>query len=205
MSLTTNRFPFAGGALKHLILLSWSSIVGCLICFTNALADGTRQPLPSLPDARPPLKPAAFIELPLKAVTPVGWLQRQLQIQADGLTGHLDEFWPDVGPQSGGLGGPGESWERKPYFLDGLLPLAHLLNDKNLLKKANDRIEWAFRSQQANGQFGPVSKVDWWPSSSCPMARPGLALPPFLWPNQTARSSRLSSCLKSASDFAIVI
>ena len=112
---------------------------------------------------RSPLKPSAFIALPLKAIAPEGWLKRQLRIQADGLTGHLDEFWPDVGPQCGWLGGPGESWERGPYYLDGLLPLAHLLGDEKLLKKANERIEWAIQSQQPNGQFGPPTNDDWWP------------------------------------------
>ena len=163
MSETTNPFPPTGRTSKHLVLLRWFCVVVCLIGSATAFADGTGQPPDSLPGARPPLKPSAFIELPLTAVTPEGWLKRQLRVQADGLTGHLDEFWPDVGPQSGWLGGPGESWERGPYYLDGLLPLAHLLNDEKLLKKANDRIEWAIRSQQANGQFGPVSNVDWWP------------------------------------------
>jgi hypothetical protein len=130
---------------------------------TSLNADDSVKIIPALPAMRAPLKPSAFEELPLGAVLPEGWLKRQLRIQADGLTGHLDEFWPDVGPQSGWLGGKGEDWERGPYFLDGLLPLAHLLNDEKLLKKANDRIEWAIRSQKPNGQFGPLSKDDWWP------------------------------------------
>ena len=59
-------------------------------------------------------------------VMPKGWLLEQLRLQAQGLSGHLDEFWPDLGPQSAWLGGSGEGWERGPYFLDGLVPLAYL-------------------------------------------------------------------------------
>jgi hypothetical protein len=125
-------------------------------------ADEPGKPLESLPGARSPLKQSAFVALPLKAVMPEGWLKTQLRIQADGLTGHLDEFWPDVGPDCGWLGGKGESWERSPYYLDGLLPLAHLLRDEKLLKKANDRIDWAIKSQRDDGQFGPAANDDWW-------------------------------------------
>ena len=45
-----------------------------------------------------------------------------------GLTGHLDEFWPDVA-RSQWIGGNAEGWERGPYWLDGLIPLAVLLDD----------------------------------------------------------------------------
>ena len=110
-----------------------------------------------------PLVPNAFYPLPLGSVLPQGWLQRQLQIQADGLSGHLDETWDDVGPKSGWLGGPGESWERGPYYLDGLLPLAYLLNDAALKKKAQRYIDWTLSSQDASGMFGPKSNNDWWP------------------------------------------
>lgn len=116
-----------------------------------------------LPPDRAPLQPAAFRALPLGAVRPGGWLLNQLRVQADGLTGHLDEFWPDVGLQSGWLGGPGEAWERGPYYVDGLVPLAYLLEDPRLLAKANTWISWVLHSGQPNGRFGPGRNLDWWP------------------------------------------
>ena len=105
----------------------------------------------------------ALQPLHLGEVLPRGWLRRQLQIQADGMGGHLDEFWPDVGANSGWLGGTGESWERGPYFVDGLYPLSVLLGDRTLNAKALRFIEWTLTSQQANGMFGPSGNADWWP------------------------------------------
>ena len=75
---------------------------------------------------RPPLPATSMYLLPLTSIRPRGWLQRQLPIQADGLSGHLDELWSAVGPNSAWLGATGEAWERGPYFLDGLVPLAYL-------------------------------------------------------------------------------
>ena len=75
----------------------------------------------------------------------------------------MDETWPDVGPASGWLGGAGESWERGPYFLDGLIPLAYLLDDQRLKAKAQKFVEWTIKSQTEGGMFGPASNDDWWP------------------------------------------
>ena len=113
---------------------------------------------------RSPLAPGHFDPLPLGSVRPRGWLARQLRIQADGLSGHLDEFWPDVGPNSGWLGGTGESWERGPYFLDGLVPLAYLLKDQRLIGKARRWVDWAMTHQRPDGSFGPEKNQDWWPN-----------------------------------------
>ncbi|GMK45288.1 hypothetical protein PghCCS26_24160 [Paenibacillus glycanilyticus] len=109
-----------------------------------------------------PLKAVPFEELPLGAIRPAGWLKDQLEIQAEGMTGHLDEFWSHVGPSSGWLGGTGESWERGPYYLDGLLPLAYLLEDERLIDKVKPWIDWTLESAREDGQFGPASNDDWW-------------------------------------------
>jgi uncharacterized protein len=112
---------------------------------------------------RAPLMPGAFTLLPLGSIRPTGWLRAQLEIQANGLSGHLDETWPDVGPNSGWLGGAGESWERGPYYIDGLVPLAYLLDDSRLKAKAQRYIEWTLTHQAENGMIGPASNNDWWP------------------------------------------
>lgn len=109
------------------------------------------------------LAPPVFAHLPLGAVRPAGWLRDQLQIQSDGLSGHLGEVWPDCGPRSAWRGGDGEAWERGPYYLDGLVPLAHLLRDPRLVGIAEPFIEWILGSARADGFFGPAANDDWWP------------------------------------------
>ncbi len=109
------------------------------------------------------LAQTAFKPLQLGQIRPAGWLLRQMRLQADGMGGHLDEFWPDVGPNSGWLGGTGESWERGPYFLDGLVPLAWQLDDPVLKAKSMRFIDWTLSNQQPSGMIGPSSNDDWWP------------------------------------------
>ena len=107
---------------------------------------------------------STFRLLPVGAVKPRGWLRRQLQIQAAGLTGHLQDIWPDVGRNSGWLGGTGESWERGPYYVDGLVPLAYLLEDRALIAKVRPWIEWTLTHQDPDGRIGPPKNTDWWPN-----------------------------------------
>ncbi len=102
-------------------------------------------------------------ELPLGSVCPSGWYRDVLRCQADNFTGCLDVHWASVSPYSAWLGGTGENWERGPYYLDGLLPLAYLLDDKALIAKAKLRVDWALDSQQDDGNFGPRGNPDLWP------------------------------------------
>jgi len=125
---------------------------------------------------RAPLRPNPYIELPLGAIKPEGWLKEMLVRQKNGSTGDLDKLYPLVmGKRNGWLGGDGDQWERGPYWLDGLVPLAYILHDKELIAKAKPWIEWTLNSQQPDGYFGPSKDYgpergvqrnnshDWWP------------------------------------------
>ncbi len=105
-----------------------------------------------------------FKTLPIEEVMPSGWLKKQLEIQAGGLSGILHDAWESVGSYSGWLGGTGENWERGPYFLDGILPLAFYLKDSRLSAIAEKFIRWTLKSQGEDGNFGPLeSRHDYWP------------------------------------------
>jgi DUF1680 family protein len=139
------------------------SAAAFLAANTSAFAFSATTPPQAATRNRAPLVPNTFDPLPLSAIRPTGWLRAQLQIQANGLGGHLDETWADVGPNSGWLGGTGESWERGPYFLDGLIPLAYQLDDAHLKIKAQKYIDWTLDNQRPDGMIGPHSNDDWWP------------------------------------------
>jgi len=128
---------------------------------------------------RSPLTANPYVQLPVSAIKPKGWLYEQLRLAAEGMTGHLDELYSEVvGPRNGWLGGDGDGWERGPYWLDGLVPLAYILNDQKLINKIKPWIEWTLNSQTDDGYFGPVpfeeepeeepglqrgKRRDWWP------------------------------------------
>ena len=121
-----------------------------------------------MPLQRANLAPLVYKPLPLGSIHPTGWLRRQLRIQADGLSGHLDEFWPDIA-RSGWIGGDAEGWERGPYWLDGVLPLAFLLDDADLRRKANYWIGYIVSRQREDGWLGPAETAnhvayDPWPT-----------------------------------------
>jgi len=128
---------------------------------------------------RAPLFVQPYAALPLGAIKPKGMLLNMVEIQRDGLTGQLDKIYALVcGPNNGWLGGTGDGWERGPYWIDGLLPLAYLLNDQVLKDKVQEWVEWSIRNQREDGYFGPKplpegytvikgtqqnNREDWWP------------------------------------------
>jgi len=125
---------------------------------------------------RYPLLTKPYMELPIGAIKPSGWLEEQMNRMRTGMTGHLDQTYEAVmGQRNGWLGGDGDVWERGPYWIDGLLPLAYITNDKALIAKVQPWIEWTLASQKPNGYFGPDTDRsperglqrgnahDWWP------------------------------------------
>lgn len=126
-----------------------------------------------------PLIAQPYTQLPLGSIKAEGWLLNMLKTQREGLTGNLDEVYSlVVGDNNGWLGGTGDSWERGPYWVDGLVPLAYLLDDETLKKKVKKWIDWSIENQRENGYFGPfpnkpgTPKIngtqqniseDWWP------------------------------------------
>ena len=95
-----------------------------------------------------------------------GWLQSQLKIMANGLSGHLDMFWADVN-ESVWIGGKadhsGAGHERGPYWLNGMVPLAAQLNatgdadslDVDINKQVNHWISYILDHQLPSGWLGP--------------------------------------------------
>ncbi len=132
--------------------------LGLMTLFVQNLAAATMNK--HYPSNREPLIPSRLVPLPLGTIKPEGWLRDQLVVQANGLTGHLDEFWPALAanPWKGG-----EGWERPPYYLDGLVPLAYLLDDERLIAKATSWTGWIVNSSRGNGWFGPAQNNDRWP------------------------------------------
>ena len=125
---------------------------------------------------RYPLLRKPLMELPLGSIKPKGWLHEMLVRQKNGASGQMDVLYPSVmGKRNGWLGGDGDQWERGPYWIDGLLPLAYILDDDVLKAKVQPWIEWALQSQREDGFFGPEkdypgepglqrdNSQDWWP------------------------------------------
>ena len=86
---------------------------------------------------RAPLAPLAFIKLPVGSIKAQGWILKYLELQRDGLTGHLGEIsaWLDKKDNAwfSGNGKGDHGWEEVPYWLKGYGNLGYALKDEKII------------------------------------------------------------------------
>ena len=110
------------------------------------------------------VRSCAMERLPPGSVRPQGWLLKQMEMQRDGLTGHAEELYEDIGKSdwiTRGTRGGQFAWERGPYYAKGLLSLAFALDDAKLKARAKKWVDAYIASQRENGDFGPKNR-NWW-------------------------------------------
>ena len=85
---------------------------------------------------------SSYRRLPLGSITSKGWIHKQLRVEADGMSGHLDELEPEM------IGNPFVTRSRKEgvtaawcseiaaTYWTGLVQLAFTLDDPELKTKA---------------------------------------------------------------------
>ncbi|HTQ09472.1 MAG TPA: beta-L-arabinofuranosidase domain-containing protein, partial [Fimbriimonadaceae bacterium] len=124
---------------------------------------------------RAPLAPTPFRKLPVGTIKPLGWVRKQLELEADGFTGHLEEISPFLKRENNAWLSPtGEGehgWEEVPYWLKGFGDLGYVLGDKRIIDDAKFWLDHVMAGQREDGWLGPQSnlvnnngKPDMWPN-----------------------------------------
>lgn len=108
---------------------------------------------------RAPLAPQPFIKLPIGSIRPEGWVRTELELEANGFVGHLEEISPWLVKKNNAwlaADGKGEhGWEEVPYWLKGYGDLGYVLHDPKIVKEAKTWIEGVLSSSRPDGWFGP--------------------------------------------------
>lgn len=149
-----------------------------LVCLLAAVASAQTQNPPVRSADRPttsgenrffvgnrvPLAPNPLIKLPLGSIRPEGWLRRQLELEAKGFSGRLEEisqFCKYEGNEWTSPAGHGKfGWEEVPYWLRGYIDLGYVLQDPVIIKRAGEWVEAVLKTQRSNGYFGSQSNVE---------------------------------------------
>lgn len=155
-------------------------MMGCSLLLASSVF-GQQKTNPSFQKIKPVKQ--ELQALPLHAVQPTDWLQRELRKNMDGFTGHLDSLVPDLileddiygknrlskKVKSKNLGAVGEEgewqvqylwWnsETQSNWLDGFIRTAVLLNDSAQLQKAAKLVNRLLSTQDADGYIGIYDK-----------------------------------------------
>lgn len=110
-------------------------------------------------------------ETGLRDIQPEGWLKEYLQLQKDGLTGHPEALsypyntclWDGEIPRMGTHGRIWWRYEQTAYYTDGLIRLGYLLDDKDMIEKAEKGIRYTIDHPQPSGILGNPDIKNHWP------------------------------------------
>src|SRR5580658_4645869 len=87
---------------------------------------------------RAPLAPTQFMKLPPGSITPGGWLQKQLELDASGLVGQMPKLSDYLKYEGNGWVDPNgkAGWEELTYWLRGYGDLGYVLKDETIITEA---------------------------------------------------------------------
>ncbi|MBE6541965.1 MAG: hypothetical protein E7672_05915 [Ruminococcaceae bacterium] len=102
---------------------------------------------------------------------PQGWIKRQLEIQAESLSGNLDKIWSHIYGNAWTVyknsdqvrdlqSNPAWLDERVLYWLDGFIPLAYLLENEEMIARAQKYIEDILDAQKPDGWMNICEEND---------------------------------------------
>ncbi|MGB2809381.1 MAG: beta-L-arabinofuranosidase domain-containing protein [Sedimentisphaerales bacterium] len=162
--------------LLSAVLLACFTSLGCSEIIEVVQQPNTKATNSFYVGNRQPLTPSPFIKLPIGAIKPQGWVRKQLELEAEGFTGHLLEISRFLKKEDNAwlsAQGQGHSpWEELPYWLKGYNNLGYVLGNKRIIDEAQTWIEATIASQREDGYFGPRAnlkqiggtKPDVWPN-----------------------------------------
>ncbi|KAF5353734.1 hypothetical protein D9758_008623 [Tetrapyrgos nigripes] len=113
-------------------------------------------------EAKYGLAPKKFEALPLGNVRPTGWLLDQLQVQTNGVAGHMHEFY-DLVSNSDWIGG--DSFysyleEAGSYWFNAMVPNGILVNNTVIKEKTQEFLDYVLDHQDESGWLGPEVGTD---------------------------------------------
>ncbi|KAG8747097.1 hypothetical protein FRC10_002513 [Ceratobasidium sp. 414] len=113
--------------------------------------------------------PKAFTNLNLGEIKPTGWLKNQLTIQAEGLAGNLNLFYPLLAGSvtesswTGGTRNYSNLNEAGSYWYNGIVPLAYTIDNPRLKKTVEDFLNHVLDTQWEDGWIGNETNDQWQP------------------------------------------
>lgn len=151
---------------KYFLSFTFSALLmSCEVSGVNQVVSIVERPdvttvNPDYMNNRNPLLPMHFIKLPVGSIIPEGWLKNYLELQKNGLTGHLGEIsaWLEKENNAWLYKGGNHGWEEVPYWLKGYCSLAYILKDEKMIDEAYTWFEAVLNSSREDGFFGPENK-----------------------------------------------